>query len=179
MNATILLVAMTISNATIPDFYQQYGGVYPQGRTIHVCHGNGCPFKVKYVFTRGDIAVFRGLLSASQTPAEERKSIAWAIGWADRRTCARTKLCGDPGGTGGWVDCTSSATNVSSFLVIMQPYMRYHRVIPPLHRMKWFAWPHWSSRVKDTLSGKNWMIDSYFRKNGAKPIIMTEEKWLR
>lgn len=178
MNATILLVAWTISSTTIPQFYQEYGGIYPTGRTVHVCGGAGCAWKVKFKFTVGDLTVLKGLLSASRTASQERKAIANTVAWSERRTCSTSGLCSNPGGSGGLTDCTDEAANVSSFLLVMQPYLRFHRVIPPLHRMKLFSWPHWAGRIQDS-TGRRWIVDSYFKPNGRRPIITREEQWLR
>ena len=179
MNATILLIAWTISSSTIPQFYQKYGGIHPTGRTVHICGGSGCAWTAKFQFTHGDITVFKGLLSASQTPREERGAIARAIAWAEMRTCTKVGLCDDTGGGGGGTDCTDTTANTTSYLLLMQPYLRFHTVTPPLHRLKLFAWPHWSARLTENGSSRRWMVDSFFRANGKLPIIMREEKWLQ
>jgi len=71
------------------DHYTVFKVDPPRNRTVTVCHAYGCREKTKFTFTQSDIAEIKKLMEKTKkadTPHEERRAIAYAIGWMERRT---------------------------------------------------------------------------------------------
>src|SRR5262249_21344985 len=89
-----VLVATLVGGCTYSGFgslYLQYGTFKvppPKDRIVYVCHAYGCRMQAKFRFTDQDIADLTTLMAktkAADTPAEERRAVAYAIGWIERR----------------------------------------------------------------------------------------------
>src|SRR5262245_66550377 len=67
------------------DFHTQA----PRNNTVYVCHAYGCRTQTAFRFTDADIAQIRTLMSKTRkadTPYEERRAVAYAVGWMEKRT---------------------------------------------------------------------------------------------
>lgn len=135
----------------------------PKGASVHVCHAYGCRTKTKFTFNEQDIAALSALMTKTRkadTPEEERRAIAYAIGWMETRVgnVIGTKddrpgmdfaASGDP----TQQDCVDEATNTTSYLTVLQNkgLMRHHTVSSPFAKENYLrgvsGWTHWTAVI--------------------------------
>jgi hypothetical protein len=165
----------------------------PKGNTVYVCHAYGCKKQTAFRFTSEDIATISSVMAKtrqSDTPAEERRAIAYAIAWMETRVgdVIGTKAdrpgmdfaaSGDP----TQQDCVDEATNTTSYLTVLAHtgLLKHHTVGTPFSKENLLrgvaGWPHWTAVIRDTASGQKWAVDSWIYKNGENPAIVEVERW--
>jgi len=165
----------------------------PKGNTVYVCHAYGCKKQTRFRFTDEDIAAISGLMESTRkgdSPAEERRAIAYAIGWMERRVgdVVGTKddragmdfmASGDP----TQQDCVDEASNTTSYLLVLahNQLLRHHTVGTPFAKENFLrgvaGWTHWTAVIRETASSQTWAVDSWIFENGENPAIVETEKW--
>jgi hypothetical protein len=68
--------------------FEQFSAKPPMGDTVTVCHAYGCKAQTAFTFTRNDIADVSSLMMfvrRDDSPREERRAVAYAIAWMERR----------------------------------------------------------------------------------------------
>ena len=122
------------------------------------------------------------------SPAAERRGIARAVAWFDRRvgpqagtTGARAKasgLAGDP----SQFDCFDRTINTTSLLLLMAQLgvLKHHEVADPRSRvfMPMVGSPHSTAVVTERASGRRWAIDPWPKGYGELPDVQPLEQWL-
>jgi hypothetical protein len=165
----------------------------PRGNTVYVCHAYGCRMQTPFRFTDEDIASLRTLMAKTRkadTPFEERRAVAYAIAWMERRTGDVIGTSADrPGmdfaasGDPSQQDCVDEATNTTSYLLILERngLLRHHSVGTPFSKenpLRGVAgWPHWTAVLRENVSQQKWAVDSWIYANGENPAIVEAEKW--
>jgi hypothetical protein len=135
----------------------------PKGRTVHVCHAYGCRERTRFTFTDRDVDSLRALMTetrgtASDTPEQERRAVAYAIGWIERRVGDAIGTKDDRAGmdfTGSGdptqQDCVDEATNTTSYLNVLATVglIRHHTVGVPFAKENYLrgieGWTHWTA----------------------------------
>jgi hypothetical protein len=135
----------------------------PKGRTVHVCHAYGCRERTRFTFTDRDIDTLRGLMTetrgaAPDTPEQERRAVAYAVGWMERRVGDAVGTKDDRAGmdfTGSGdrtqQDCVDEATNTTSYLSVLATtgLIRHHTVGVPFAKENYLrgveGWTHWTA----------------------------------
>ncbi len=119
-------------------------------------------------------------------PEAERKQIAAAIAQMERFVGGLTDTAhdlgrndvGDPGDN--WMDCIDESTNTTSYLKIFaaRGLLKWHTVQDRQTR-GWFlfGYPHTSAVIRDTQSGLEYAVDSWFYPNGEAPAILPVGAW--
>ena len=173
--------------------YADFKSPEPRGNLVHVCHAYGCKMQTKFRFADGDIAELRQLMETTRkadTSHEERRAIAYAIGWMERRVgdVIGTKAdrpgmdftaSGDPTQN----DCVDEATNTSSYLLVLahNQLLRHHTVGRPFAKENPLngiaGWVHWTAVIHDKSDGKRWAVDSWIYANGENPAVVEADKW--
>jgi hypothetical protein len=165
----------------------------PKGNTVYVCHAYGCKMQTRFRFTDDDIAALKALMETTRkadSAHEERRAIAYAIGWMERRTGDVIGTKDDrPGmdfsGSGDPTqqDCVDEATNTTSYLTVLQlnGLLRHHTIERPFAKENLLrgvaGWPHWTAVIRATAGGQKWAVDSWIFANGENPAIVEVEKW--
>lgn len=175
------------------DHYSVYNVTPPKNTTVHVCRAYGCRVQTKFTFTPTDIAEIQRLMDKTRkanTPAEERRAVAYAIGWIERRVgeAIGTKSdregmdfsgSGDP----TQQDCVDEATNTTSYLTVLQNsgLLKHHTVGKPFAKENFLrgvaGWTHWTAILHENGSGQRWAVDSWIYANGENPAIVEAENW--
>jgi len=165
----------------------------PHGATVSVCHAYGCRMQTRFTFTQADLAEIEKLMKKTRkadTAAEERRAVAYAIGWMERRTGdvigtsadrpgMDFKASGDP----TQQDCVDEATNTTSYLLILERngLLHHHTVGTPFSKENLLrgvaGWPHWMAVLKENSNGQKWAVDSWIYANGENPVVIEAEKW--
>jgi len=184
-----LLCGFTFRNAGPPEsHYADYNNAKPpRGNTVTVCHAHGCQKQESFTFRNADIrdlAVLMDYARTSDTPDQERRAIAHAIGWMERRVGPVTGTANDRASlefmnASGQLDCVDEATNATSYLLILQRngLLRHHSVIRPFSKASLFQWPHMAAMIKTRRSGQVYAVDSGVGPNGTNPSIILASKW--
>jgi len=120
----------------------------------------------------------------ADTPFEERRAIAYAIGLIETKVGAKLginhKAGMEFGGSGDPTqeDCVDEATNTTSFLLVLQAHglIKYHTVGTPfskealiwatLHGDIWATlhgdpvkyWPHWTAVIQENATGQRYAV---------------------
>jgi len=127
---------------------------------------------------------------AAPTPQQERQQIKQAIGWMEvligRHTPTHKDLAFNlPVGQDdlsdlfpGQQDCIDEAVNTTTYLRLLeqQGLLRHHVVIKQAYRKALFD-QHWAGQIREIVSGKRYVVDSWFQPNGYLPIIQNSPDW--
>lgn len=178
---------------TVDRHFADFRSQEPRGNTVHVCHAYGCKLQTRFRFTDQDIAALRDLMQQTRkedSAHEERRAIAYAIGWMERRIgdvigtkADRPGMDFSASGDPTQQDCVDEATNTTSYLMVLahNGLMRHHTVGTPFAKENLLrgvsGWPHWTAVVRETASGQKWAVDSWIFANGENPAIVEVEKW--
>lgn len=177
----------------VSQHYADFQSRPPAGNTVYVCHAYGCKLQTRFRFTDADIAALSELMTRTRkadTPAEERRAVAYAIGWMETRV---GKVLGTekdrPGmdfsgpGDPTQQDCVDEATNTTSYLLVLQhsKLLRHHTVGTPFSKENLLrgiaGWPHWTAVLAEIESSQRWAVDSWIYANGENAAIVEVEKW--
>jgi hypothetical protein len=177
----------------VGQHYLDFATRPPRNNTVYVCHAYGCRKQTPFRFTDEDIAALKTLMAKtrkSDTPAEERRAIAYAIGWMERRTgdvigtkADRPGMDFSASGDPTQQDCVDEATNTTSYLLILErnAFLRHHVVGTPFSKENLLrgvaGWPHWTAVIKEHVGGQKWAVDSWIYANGENPAVVETEKW--
>lgn len=183
-----LLCGFTFRDGGPPELhYQDYNAKPPRGNTVTVCHAHGCQKQESFTFTSADISdlsVLMNYVRRSDTAAEERRAIAYAIAWMEKLVGPTTGTANDRASLGfmnasGQLDCVDEATNATSYLLVLQRngLLRRHVVIRPFSKASFFKWPHMAAMIKEQRGEKVYAVDSGVGPNGANPAITLASKW--
>src|SRR5262245_16687574 len=171
------------------EIYAELSLRMPTPTLIVVCHAFGCANQTHVTLSVGDRARLATLLAAGKSsPAAERRALAGAVQWFERRigpvagTMGRVARAAaaesrDP----GQMDCIDlSANNTSLFLVLAQlKLLQHHHPELPVSRgfLVDGRLPHTTAVLSETNSGQRWAVDNWTRKYGEPPEIMPLDEW--
>ena len=177
----------------VSQHYIDFHTEAPRNNTVYVCHAYGCRMQTPFRFTDADIAQLKALMAKTRkadTPHEERRAVAYAIGWMETRTGDVIGTSADrPGmdfaasGDPTQQDCVDEATNTTSYLLILERngLLKHHTVGTPFSKENLLrgvaGWPHWTAVLKENANGQRWAVDSWIYANGENPAIVEAEKW--
>lgn len=196
---TVTAFAVALSGCTynrtgpVISHFQDFNTSMPLGRSVTVCRAYGCKIQTKVRMSKKDVAAIKALMSKTKkadTPAEERRAVAYAVGWIERRIGKQIGTDKDrPGmelsGSGDPTqqDCVDEATNSTSYLLFLKSegLLKYHKVGTPFSKgnvlMGVKYWPHWTAVLTENSNGQRWAVDSWIYANGENPAVVQAEKW--
>ena len=165
----------------------------PKGATVHVCSAYGCRTQTKVKFSAAQLDEIRDVMKKTakdDTPAEERRAVAYAIGWLERHVGERIGTKHDRAGMDFTAsgdpqqqDCLDEATNTTSYLKLLANHamLKHHTVAAPFAKENYLrgisGWTHWTAVLRENENGQKWAVDSWIQKNGVNPAIVEAEKW--
>ena len=178
---------------TALDHYSTIEVPAPKGATVHVCSAYGCRTQTKVKFSAAQLDEIRDVMKKTakdDSAAEERRAVAYAIGWIERHVGERIGTKHDrPGmdftasGDPQQQDCLDEATNTTSYLKLLAHHelLKHHTVAAPFAKENYLrgisGWTHWTAVLRETTNGQKWAVDSWIQKNGVNPAIVEAEKW--
>ena len=92
------------------------------------------------------------------SPREERRAIANAIGWMERRVAPAVGTATDRpsmdfrgSGDRSQQDCVDEATNTTSYLLVLDRHglIRHHAVERPFAKDDFGKWTHWAALIRE------------------------------
>lgn len=179
-------------DSAVTAAYDDLSLVVPSASVVTVCHGFGCRDRTEVAFSASDRMKLVQMLRAGQaSPASERRAIAVAVAWFDRRVgpatgtqhhVARAGLA-QMSDAGSQFDCIDASRNTTSLLLVLDELhlLKHHRVEQPAARGALLdgRWPHATAVVAERTSQKQWAVDSWTHAAGERPDIMPLEQWLQ
>jgi hypothetical protein len=202
---SLILTALALSGCTyhrtgdVPVHYMDFQTEEPRGNRITHCHAYGCKRQTRFTFTRNDIATIASVMTTTRkadTPHEERRAVAYAIAWMEKRVGDVTGTSADrPGddfagvGDPTQMDCVDTATNSTNYLLVLQHngFLRHHKVGTPFSKEDLTrglaGWPHWTAVLVEKAptgpqgTGQRWAVDGWMFASGENPAIIETEKW--
>jgi hypothetical protein len=163
--------------------FKEFSTKPPRADTVTVCHAYGCKAQTAFTFSEADIAEIAAVMARvkrDDSPAEERRGIAYAIAWMERRVApivgtATDRPSMDLLGSGhkSQQDCVDEATNTTSYLLVLQRHglIHHHDVERPFAKDSASKWTHWAALIRDKQSGIPFAIDSSSSPNGENPTV--------
>jgi hypothetical protein len=195
----LVWVAVAIAGCTherlgpVSDHYADFQVDPPNKNTVSICHAYTCKMRTKFRFTDADIDELRAIfkkIEKSDTAKEERRAVAYAVGWMESRVGMaigtdkdRAGMDFAASGDPTQMDCVDESTNTTSYLLVMQNngLLKYHTVGTPFSKDQLWrgvaGWTHWTAVLKETETGQRWAVDSWIYSNGENPAIVETEKW--
>ena len=181
-------------NGPVVNHFSDFRTQPPTKSTVTVCHAYGCKMQTRFRFTSADIAQLRKLMRSKKrkdTAAEERRAVAYAIGWIETRVGKAIGTSKDrPGmelngpGDPTQLDCVDEATNTTSYMMVLANHdlIEHHTVGTPFSKGNVLVggvanWPHWTGVLVEKKGGQRWAVDSWIYENGENPAIVETEKW--
>jgi len=127
-------------------------------------------------------ALFKGVNNAS----DERRQVKQAIALLEVLVGNKTGTWRDlalnqiPSEKAGQLDCKAEATNTTTYLGLLEQdgLLKWHSVRSYVVRDRFWLVPHWTGVIEDQTTGIKYSVDSWFRKNGEPPTVVTLERWL-
>ena len=159
----------------------------PSRFQLIVCHGFNCHTRTPVAFNEADRVTLANMVRAA-TPQAERRGLARAVAWFDRRVGRQTGtsrakayakgLTGDP----SQFDCVDRAANTTSLLLVLAQLklLQHHHVDVPESRkfVPILEGPHTTAVVREKKSGSKWVLDSWTHNSGELPDVMPLPAWL-
>ncbi len=170
--------------------YGAYSVSAPSSDEVVVCHGFGCKFRTEVALTDADHAALARLLAAGKhSAAAERKAVAAAGAWFDRRIATAAGTKGHVARANrnymfdsGQFDCIDTSRNGTSLLLLLAKLklLHYHDVATPEARGYLIDGrpPHATAVLVERATGTKWSVDAWTRSYGRAPEIMPLEKWM-
>lgn len=165
----------------------------PNGNSVFVCHAYGCKQQTRVRFSEADIEELRKLMKKTAkdaSAAEERRAVAYAIGWIERKVGAEIGTDKDRAGMDFAAsgdptqqDCVDEATNTTTYLLVLEHngLLKHHEVGTPFAKDDYTrgvaGWTHWTAVLKDKSDGKKYAVDSWIYANGENPAVVETDKW--
>jgi hypothetical protein len=201
---SLLVVAISLAACThnrsgdVRMHYAEFSVAPPDGNAVEVCHAYTCRMKTTFYFHQKDINEIAALMKKTKkadTPFEERRAIAYAIGDIEKRVGAKLGINDRAGmdymGSGDPTqeDCVDEATNTTSFLLELQSHnlLKYHTVQIPFSKEALLKgilqgdpikyWPHWTAVIEEKGTGQRYAVDSWIYANGENPAVVMVEDW--
>ena len=175
------------ADESIAEVYAELSLPLPTTSLVVICHGFGCLYRTQVALSASDRAHLKALLgSGLASPAAERRAVANAVAWFDRRigpaagTTHRTARAGI-GESAGEMDCIDTSSNNTSLFLMLKllQLLHHHRVEPPVSRGYLIdaRLPHTTAVLAETKTGAEWVIDNWTHNYGEMPDVEPLATW--
>jgi hypothetical protein len=162
-----------------------WGACAAHADEVTICYNYGCYAKAQVNYSDAQLESLQRMLAAAGDAATERTAISLVIGRMYAIAGEQTLVWRDKGGNyadrgeNGQMDCIDHSTNTSTFLGLLQSrgWLRFHEVLDPVRRLRFFLAVHWSARVRDKGTQQVYVVDSWYVDNGHPAIVIPVEDW--
>jgi hypothetical protein len=163
-----------------------WGASAARADEVTICYNYGCYAKAQVDYGEAQLATLQELLAAAGDAAAERAAISIVIGRMYAVAGEQTPVWRDKGGNfadrgeNGQMDCIDHSTNTHTFLSLLdlRGWLRFHEVLEPIRRTKFFFAVHWSARIRDKGTQRAYVVDSWFFDNGRPAAVYPVEEWI-
>jgi hypothetical protein len=181
--------AIELSHA-LSEMYALVAMPPPANDRMIVCYAFGCKRRMMLDFTDADKKRLSEILATGRaSPEAERKALAQAVVWFDRRvgpitgTSRRVAYANGISSTAAYnFDCFDTTRNTASLFLVLQDWglLRHHVVGDPRYRGNIFLGqtPHNTAVVTERASRRDWAVDLWPHAYAEPPDVMPVEQWL-
>jgi hypothetical protein len=161
-------------------------GLRAHAEEVTICYNYGCYAKAPVDYSEAALGKLHQRLAAAGDATAEREAIAAVIGSMYAIAGEQTPVWRDKGGNyadageNGKMDCIDHSTNTTAFLRLLQArgWLRFHQVLEPLRRVRFIFADHWSARIRERETQRDYVVDSWFFDNGRPAAVMPVAEWL-
>ncbi len=161
-------------------------GLSAHAEELMICYNYGCYTRAPVDYSEAQLERLRQQLAAAADAAAERRAISAVIGRMYAIAGEQTPVWRDKGGNyadggdNGKMDCIDHSTNTGVFLGLLQArgWLRFHEVLGPLLRRRFFFAEHWAARIRERETQKAYVVDSWFFDNGRPAAVLPVKDWL-
>jgi len=154
-------------------------------RGFNACTNFACDHNVNTSLSEGQWQKVKELFKGVKNSKEERMRIRQAIAELETLVGNKTGTSVDlPGNQRnrnyrGQLDCTAEAINTTTYLRMIESdgLLKWHKVHDRVVRDRFWFIPHWTGVIEDETTGIKYSVDSWFKKNGVAPAVVTLERW--
>jgi hypothetical protein len=187
--SVMLAPAGAAEDDPIASFYEGLQLEAPTTDTVVVCHGFGCRYHTEIDLSNADRLRLSTMLAPGRaSPTFERRAVATAIAWWDRRigplagTSNRVDNAGvdeidDP----GQMDSVDTSTNNTSLFLVLDALklLRYHQIEPPASRGDPLdtGAPQTAAVLGEIDGDRKWAFDNWTQKFGEMPDVEPLDQW--
>lgn len=178
----------TISNERARSELERSAATPPVPAAFDYCFGHGCKHVAATNLTAEEWGDVLGNFEPSAAEAaQERKSLAIAVGRFESYVGAKLKTKKDRGGTfqayGDYyqLDCVDEATNTTTLLRMLEHdgHLQWHRVTWPVSRGIFVTgWPHSTATIEEIRTRRQFAVDSWFFDNGVEAVVVPLDAWV-
>jgi len=152
---------------------------------VTICYNYGCSAKAEVRYSDAQLAPLERRLASAGNAAEERSALSWVIGRMYAIAGEQTPIWRDKGGNyadelgSGKMDCIDHSTDTTAFLRLLAARggLRFHEVMEPLKRRRFFFAVHWGAQLRERETQQAYVVDSWFFDNGQPAAVMPVEAW--
>ncbi len=158
-------------------------GPHAYGSQADLCYNYGCGAHARVQFDEAQWQDVATQFEAATSAAAERAAVSSAVGWLYFHAAMQTPIWRDRGGNQaddgeeGRMDCIDHATNTTMWLRLIEAHglLHHHHVLDPVQRGFFSA--HWTARLRDTDTGEDWAVDTWFNEPGYPAAVMPLRRW--
>ena len=151
---------------------------------VNLCFNYGCVTRQPVTFDTPRLQALIQDLRHTQNAAEERARLAVVIGRLYALAAEQSPIGNDKAGNFaddgvyGRMDCIDHSTNTTAFLRLLDERgaLRWHKVLPPARRLRFWLSQHFSALIETQESAK-YVVDSWFVDHGEPAIILPLDDW--
>ena len=155
--------------------------------TVDVCYNYDCAVHAKVALNSAQMRNVRSLFLNVTSPQQERTAISLGMALFAVYAAEQTPTGKDKGGNiaddgvDGRMDCIDHAHNATAYLGLMRRFgfLSFHNVLEPVERWPLLINAHWAAQISEIDSGRKFVVDTWFRDNGAPAVIYPLQDWLR
>ena len=187
--ALALMVSGCFRALSAPEYLSQKKIGYPREAVFTVCHGYDCSYRTAVRLDATSWSRVRAQFTpAATSPADERDRIIGAVSLLEatvgRRIGAADDIAGHAGilaGDPSQLDCIDESVNTTVYLILLRDagLLRWHVPSKPAFRGVFvdFRWNHQTAVLKEKRTGREFALDTWFRRNGQRAYLIHLEDW--
>ena len=153
---------------------------------VTICYNYGCYARAPGDYSDAQLERLHQALAAAADAKAEREAISAVIGRMYAIAGEQTPVWRDKGGNyadageNGKMDCIDHSTNTSAFLRLLEArgWLRFHDVLQPIMRRRFFFAVHWAARIRERETQSVYVVDSWFFDNGHPALVLPVKDWL-
>ena len=167
---------------------EKYNALPASPEQFSICHGYSCTYKAKAGFTKAEWNKIAVATKGAKTPEAERSKIAKAISLMETYTGKKTGTDIDMEAAVSrksdnyQLDCIDETVNTTQYLKMLQKagLLKFYEPALPTHRgyLVDGKWPHNTAVIREVKTGREFVVDSFYRANGGEPYIVPRADWL-
>jgi len=182
----VLAGCQSLSSVKPGNYIANYQDYPPQLERFQVCNNVHCEQLTSVTLDQEDWRRLGSHFSVKvESPEAERRQIKSAIALFEEIAGPITKTQHDLARNDNkWgdrqLDCIAETVNTTTYLMLFdqQGWLKWHRVGFPRHRGLFsLQAPHNTAVIVEKASGREYVVDSWFHKNGEQPEIVPAAQW--